>query len=53
MNGHIPMTCRCNEIEAAMDTPVLHDVSDHTRFSIQILLILGVNVLNDWLPASV
>lgn len=46
------MTSRCYEVETAVNTPVLHDITHHTRLFIQILLILGIDVLNDGVPAA-
>lgn len=39
------------EVETAVDAMIFNLTTDHTRLLIQIILILTVNEVDDWLPA--
>ena len=41
----------CYEVEAAMDAMVFDLTPDHSGLLVQIVLILTVNEVDDWLPA--
>ena len=41
----------CYEVEAAVDAVVFDLTPDHPRLLVQIILILTVNKVDDWLPA--
>ena len=40
------------EVEAAVNAVIFNLTTDHPRLLVQILLILTVNKVDDWLPAS-
>lgn len=44
------MSSWCYEVEAAVYTSILQNITDHSRLFIQILLIFRVNVVNDGKP---
>lgn len=46
----LPMSSWCYEVEAAVYTSILQNITDHSRLFIQILLIFRVNVVNDGKP---
>lgn len=46
------MTSRCYEVETTVNAPVLQYIPHHTRLFIQVLLVLGINVLNDGVPTT-
>lgn len=48
----LPMASRSNEVETAVDASVLQHIAHHSRFPVQKLLILRVDVLDDWVPTG-
>lgn len=47
------MACWCDEVETAVNAAIFQYTTHHSRFTIQILLILRVNVLDDGEPTGV
>lgn len=48
----LPVSRRCNEVQAAVDSVVWHWPAVHPGLCIQEVLTFTVNVVYDWLPAT-
>ena len=46
------MACGCYEVEATVNASVLQHITNHSRLLIQILFILGINMLDDGGPTT-
>ncbi len=50
--SHLPMSSGGDEVETTVDASVFQHSTEHSEFFIQILIILGVYVLDDGVPAA-